>query len=106
MNREEQATLFRGTRSLRGRTHRHRRWLGPRAGNGSHLRWDRCFGWRGGHLSEAKQFLPNAMLVFSGGCGIETLANGFKLRGIWEVHNVWPFVSGQVEQHLVRIASL
>jgi len=46
------------------------------------------------------------MLVFNRGCGFESLANGFKFSGVWKMHDVWPFVSGKVEQHLVWITSL
>ena len=46
------------------------------------------------------------MLVFKSGCGIEPLADGLKLRCIWKMHDVWPFLLGQIEQQLVWIASL
>jgi len=45
------------------------------------------------------------MLVFSCGCGINLLANGFKLRGIWKMNNVWPLVTGKVKKNLFWIVS-
>jgi hypothetical protein len=62
--------------------------------------------WRSVPLSQAKQFLPDAMFVFNCGYGIDLLANSFKLRGIWKMHDVWPSVSGQVQQQLVWIEFL